>query len=199
MTTFEPRRLNLSATRCEWPGHNDFLMTEYHDHEWGVPLHDDQKLFEFLILEGAQAGLSWQTVLKKRKSYRDAFNNFDPEKVARYTQQDQKRLIANPGIIRNKLKIQSAINNARSFLKIQEKYGSFDSFIWKFVDGKPIQNKWKTIEEIPAKTQVSDRISKELKKSGLTFVGSTIIYAHMQATGMVNDHIVSCFRYGELR
>ncbi len=189
----------MSIIRCQWPGHDDPLMIEYHDLEWGVPLHDDQKLFEFLLLEGAQAGLSWQTVLKKRKSYQDAFDSFNPEKVALYTQRDLERLLANPGIIRNRMKIQSAINNAQSFLKIQEKYSSFDLFIWKFVDGKPIRNHWKTIEEIPAKTDLSDRISKELKNAGFTFAGSTIVYAHMQATGMVNDHIVSCFRYGEIQ
>ncbi|MGB1580316.1 MAG: DNA-3-methyladenine glycosylase I, partial [Nevskiales bacterium] len=170
----------MTDKRCDWCG-DDPLYIAYHDHEWGRPQHDDQKLFEMLILEGAQAGLSWITVLRKRENYRRAFHNFDVKKVARYTDKDIERLMADAGIIRNRLKIQSAIKNAQAFLKIQAEFGSFDKYIWGFVNGKPIQNKWRTLKQVPAKTDLSDRISKDLKKRGFNFVGSTIIYAHMQA------------------
>lgn len=185
----------MAKTRCTWVT-EDPLYIAYHDEEWGVPLHDDRALFEFLILEGAQAGLSWLTVLRKREAYRKAFAGFDPEKVARFTPRKIERLLENPGIIRNRLKVHSAVTNARAFLKVQEEFGSFDRFIWDFVDGKPIQNRWGSDAELPAKTPLSDRISKELKRRGFKFVGSTICYAHMQATGMVNDHTTDCFRYG---
>ena len=183
--------------RCAW-GSNNPLMIEYHDTEWGVPLHDDQKLFEFLILEGMQAGLSWSTILNKRQNFRAAFHNFDPQRVARYTARDVKRLLNNPGIIRNRLKIEAAITNARQFLEVQNEFGSFDAYIWHFVEGKPIKNAFRSLKEIPAKTPLSDAISKDLKQRGFKFVGSTIVYAHLQATGMVNDHTVDCFRYDEV-
>jgi DNA-3-methyladenine glycosylase I len=182
--------------RCGWAT-ND-LNIAYHDTEWGVPLHDDRGLFEFLVLEGAQAGLSWDTILRKREAYRKAFENFDPAKVARYTDAKCAKLLENEGIIRNRLKIASAVSNAKAFLKVQDEFGSFDSYIWRFVNGKPIRNAWTGIGQVPAKTEVSDIISKDLKKRGFNFVGSTIMYAHMQATGMVNDHLVTCFRYKEL-
>lgn len=182
--------------RCVWPKNE--LAIKYHDEEWGVPLHDEGKLFEFLILEGAQAGLSWDTILRKRENYRSAFDGFDVNKVARYTDKTIERLLLNEGIIRNRLKIASAVSNAKAFLKIQKEFGSFDKYIWSFIDGKPIVNKWKDTSQIPAKTEASDAISKDMKKRGFNFVGSTIIYAHMQATGMVNDHLVSCFRYKEI-
>lgn len=185
----------MAKTRCTWVT-EDPLYIAYHDEEWGVPLHDDRALFEFLILEGAQAGLSWLTVLRKREAYRKAFAGFDPEKVARFTPRKIERLLENPGIIRNRLKVHSAVTNARAFLKVQEEFGSFDRFIWDFTGGKPIQNRWRSDAELPAKTPLSDRISKELKRRGFKFVGSTICYAHMQATGMVNDHTTDCFRYG---
>jgi len=184
-------------TRCDWVG-NDPLYIDYHDREWGLPVHDDQVLFEFLILEGAQAGLSWSTVLHKRENYRLAFDQFNPQKIARYNDNKIAELLANPGIIRNRLKILAAITNARAFLSIQDSFGSFDAFIWKFVDGKPRQNIWRTLADIPAKTVESDLMSKDLISRGFKFVGSTICYAHMQATGMVNDHLVGCFRYPEL-
>ncbi len=184
--------------RCTWANPENKLYCHYHDHDWGVPVHDDQKLFEMLILEGAQAGLSWETVLKKRDNYRKAFDKFDPEKVAKYNETKKVKLLQNKGIIRNRLKIKSAINNAKVFLEIQEEYGSFDAYIWGFVSGKPIQNKAKSMSEILAKTELSDRISKDLKKRGMNFVGSTIIYAFMQSVGLVNDHEVSCFRYLEV-
>src|SRR5258706_5114656 len=177
--------------RCSW-AKND-LAIAYHDAEWGVPLHDDRALFEFLVLEGAQAGLSWDTILRKRDAYRKAFDKFDPAKVARYSEKKVAELLSNEGIIRNRLKIASAISNAKAFLKVQEEFGSFDKYIWKFVDGKPINNALTDTGQVPAKTEVSDTISKDLKKRGFNFVGSTIIYAHMQATGMVNDHLVTCF------
>ena len=183
--------------RCPWPGDNP-LMIEYHDREWGVPLHDDRKLFEFLILEGAQAGLSWTTILNKRENYRKAFNGFDPEKVARYTAKDIKRLLADAGIVRNRLKIEAAINNAQRFLHAQEEFGSFDAYIWRFVDGKPIRHRFRKLSDLPATTIESDALSKDLKQRGFKFVGSTIVYAHMQATGMVNDHLATCFRYTEV-
>jgi DNA-3-methyladenine glycosylase I len=181
--------------RCSWPTNE--LAIRYHDQEWGVPLHDDQRLFEFLILEGAQAGLSWDMILRKREKYRDAFDGFDVEKVARYTDKRVEKLLQNEGIIRNRLKVASAVTNAKSFLNVQKEFGSFDKYIWSFVDGKPIVNKWKDTSQVPANSPVSDAISKDMKKRGFNFVGSTIMYAHMQATGMVNDHLVSCFRYKE--
>lgn len=181
--------------RCTWPGNE--LAIKYHDEEWGVPLHDERGLFEFLILEGAQAGLSWDTILRKRENYRKAFDNFEPAKVARYTDKKVEKLLQNEGIIRNRLKIASAIKNAKAFIAVQKEFGSFDEYIWAFVDGKPIVNKWKQTGQVPATSPESDAISKDLKKRGFNFVGSTIMYAHMQATGMVNDHLVTCFRYKE--
>ncbi len=183
--------------RCAW-GSNNPLMIDYHDTEWGVPLHDEQRLFEFLVLEGMQAGLSWSTILNKRQNFRAAFHNFDPQRVARYTARDVKRLLNNPGIIRNRLKIEATITNAQQFLEVQNEFGSFDTYIWHFVEGKPIKNAFRSLKELPAKTPLSDAISKDLKQRGFKFVGSTIVYAHMQATGMVNDHTVDCFRYDEV-
>ena len=183
--------------RCDWAG-EDPLYVSYHDQEWGVPVHDDRKLFEFLILEGAQAGLSWITILRKRENYRLAFDDFNPEKISRYDQAKVESLLQNPGIIRNKLKIRAAVQNAQAFLKVQEEYGSFDQYIWGFVGHKPIINSWSKMNQLPAFTPLSETISKDLKKHGFNFVGPTIIYAHMQATGMVNDHIVSCFRHDEV-
>ena len=182
--------------RCDW-AKND-LAIQYHDTEWGVPQHDDRKLFEFLILEGAQAGLSWDTILRKRENYRAAFDNFDANKIAVYDEQKQAELLQNEGIIRNRLKIKSAIQNANAFMQIQKEFGSFDKYIWNFGGGKPIVNKRKDSTEVPAKTEISDAISKDLKKRGFNFVGSTIMYAFMQACGLVNDHLVSCFRYDEI-
>lgn len=179
--------------RCAW-AKNDLAVT-YHDEEWGVPLHDEHRLFEFLILEGAQAGLSWDTILKKRDHYRKVYDNFDPRKVARYSEAKQAKLLADAGIVRNRLKVASSIRNAKAFLAIQKEFGSFDTYIWGFIDGQPVQNKWKSLSELPAKTPTSDAISKDLKKRGFNFVGSTIMYAFMQATGMVNDHTTDCFRY----
>lgn len=181
--------------RCEWAANEAAI--EYHDAEWGVPLHDEQGLFEFLVLEGAQAGLSWDTILKKRDNYREAFDGFDPRKVARYGEKEVAELLANRGIVRNRLKIRSAIRNANAFLEVADEFGSFDGYIWEFVGGKPIINRWKQLSEIPATTAESDAMSRDLKKRGFNFVGSTICYAFMQATGMVNDHIVDCFRYRE--
>ncbi len=183
--------------RCPWA--IDELYGRYHDTEWGVPLHDDRRLFEFLILEGAQAGLSWHTILKKRENYRAAFDQFDPEKVARYNAAKIARLLNNAGIIRNRLKIRSAIQNAKAFLKVQEEFGSFDAYIWRFMGGRPKINFWKTLKQIPARTAESDAMSRDLRQRGFNFVGSTICYAHMQATGMVNDHLVTCFRHKQLR
>lgn len=191
----------MTNVRCEWAGsesHGRSLMIEYHDREWGVPVHEDQRLFEFLILEGAQAGLSWSTVLNKRARYREVFDDFDPSKVARYGAAKVAELLADPGIIRNRLKVGSAISNAQIFLGLQHECGSFDRFIWKFVDGEPRINRWRSLSEIPATTAESDAMSGELKKLGFRFVGSTICYAFMQATGMVNDHKVDCYRYREL-
>jgi DNA-3-methyladenine glycosylase I len=170
-------------------------MIRYHDREWGVPVRNDRRLFEFLILEGAQAGLSWETVLKKRPAYRQAFDNFDAKKVAGYTARRAKKLLGNPGIIRNRLKIKAATQNARAFLSVQREFGSFDRYIWQFVGGKPIVNRWRSLKQIPARTAESDAMSRDLKKRGFTFVGSTICYAFMQAVGMVNDHTVACFRH----
>ena len=186
--------------RCPWCGtpEESPLYVDYHDNEWGRPVHDDKTLFEFLILEGAQAGLSWYTVLKKRENYRAAFDNFDPAKVAAYDDAKIAQLLTNEGIIRNRLKVHSAVRNAKVFLQIAAKHGSFDKFIWSYVDGGPIVNAWRSIEEIPATSSVSDKISKDLKKLGMNFVGSTIVYSFMQATGMVNDHLTDCFVYSEL-
>ena len=183
--------------RCGW-ARND-LAIQYHDTEWGVPLHDDRGLFEFLILEGAQAGLSWDTILAKRENYRKAFDNFDPAKVAKYSEAKRAKLLENPGIIRNRLKIASAVSNAKAFLAVQREFGSFDAYIWSFVGGKPIDGKRKEMGDVPAETEISDALSKDLKKRGFNFVGSTIMYAFMQATGMANDHVASCFRYKECR
>jgi DNA-3-methyladenine glycosylase I len=183
--------------RCEWCLGDD-LYRQYHDHEWGVPVHDEIKLFEFLTLEGAQAGLSWLTVLRKRESYRLAFDGFDPAKIAFYNPDKISELLNNVGIIRNRLKIDATIKNAQAFLEIQHQFGSFDCYIWNFVEGKPIQNRFRNLKELPAETEISRIISKDMKKRGFSFVGPTIIYAHMQATGMVNDHIVNCHRYLEL-
>lgn len=186
----------MSQKRCTWCG-DDPLYVEYHDREWGVPVRDDQTLFEFLVLEGAQAGLSWITILRKREGYRKAFSDFNAEKVARYTDKKLDKLLANPAIVRNRLKVYGARKNARAFLDTQEAFGSFSDYIWGFVDGEPIQNHWKTMRQVPATTPVSDRLSKDMKKRGFTFVGSTIMYAHMQATGMVNDHTTDCYRHRE--
>ena len=183
--------------RCAWCG-TDPLYVSYHDTEWGVPLHDDRQLFEFLVLEGAQAGLSWLTILRKRDAYRAAFDQFDPEKVARYTPRRIERLLANPGIVRNRLKIESAVKNAKAFLAVQDEFGSFDSYMWRFVDGRPKQNAWRSLKELPARTPDSDGMSKDMVRRGFSFVGSTICYAHMQAVGMVNDHTVDCFRHAEV-
>jgi len=183
-------------SRCGW-AKND-LSIAYHDAEWGVPLHDDRRLFEFLILEGAQAGLSWDTILRKRENYRAAFDDFDAKKIARYDEKKCAELLLNEGIIRNRLKIASTVQNAKSYLKIKDEFGSFDSYIWSFIDGEPIVNNWKNLAEVPAKISVSDTMSRDLKRRGFNFVGSTIMYAFMQACGLVNDHLVSCFRYEEV-
>jgi DNA-3-methyladenine glycosylase I len=182
--------------RCPWPTQES--MIRYHDEEWGMPVHEDRRLFEFLILEGAQAGLSWQTVLNKRENYRAAFDQFEVEKIARYGDRKVAELLANPGIIRNRLKIAATIQNAKAFLKVREEFGSFDKYLWRFVDGKPVINHRRSMKEVPARTAISDAMSKDLLKRGFKFVGSTICYAHMQAVGMVNDHLVACFRHREL-
>jgi DNA-3-methyladenine glycosylase I len=182
--------------RCRWASNE--MNIPYHDEEWGVPLHDDRRLFELLILEGAQAGLSWDTVLKKRARYREVFDGFDPQVVAGYGQRKVKELLADAGIIRNRLKVAAAIDNAKAFLEVQQDFGSFDSYVWRFVAGKPRQNAWKVYDRLPAKTRESDLLSKDLQGRGFRFVGSTICYAFMQATGMVNDHVVGCFRYGQV-
>ena len=187
----------MAVTRCSWCG-DDPLYVAYHDEDWGVPVFDDHTLFEFLILEGAQAGLSWSTILKKREGYRAAFDGFDPAIVARYDERKTSDLLADAGIVRNRLKVASAVSNAQAFLSVQEEYDSFSNYIWAFVDGAPIQNQWRNLAEIPAKTPLAETISKDLKKRGFRFVGPTIVYAHMQATGMVNDHVVGCFRYPEI-
>ncbi|WZL74573.1 DNA-3-methyladenine glycosylase I [Clostridiaceae bacterium 35-E11] len=183
--------------RCQWAG-KDPLYVHYHDHEWGVPIHDDKKLFEFLILEGAQAGLSWITILKKRENYRKAFDDFHAEKIACYDDQKIEALLSNKGIIRNRRKVEAAIENAKAFLAVQEEFGSFDKYIWQFVEGVPKKNAWNTIKAVPAVTKESQKMSKDLKKRGFKFVGPTICYAFMQAVGMVNDHIIDCFRYDEI-
>lgn len=186
----------MKTKRCEWPTiSNNPLTIQYHDKEWGVPVHDDRTLFEFLVLEGAQAGLTWQTVLNKRENYRKAFHGFDPTKIARYNKRDVKRLLGNSGIVRNRLKIEATITNARKCLKIQKEFGSFDKYIWRFIGGRSIKNAYKSLREIPPTTKESDAISKDLRKKGFKFVGSTICYAFMQAVGMVNDHTIDCFRY----
>lgn len=185
--------------RCFWVDDGSPLMLEYHDREWGVPIHDDRTHFEFLILEGAQAGLSWSTVLNKRDGYRRAFSQFDPEQVARYSDARIGKLTSDPGIIRNRMKIASAVKNARALLAVREEHGSFDAYCWQFVDGRPRQNRWKTMREVPATTRESDAFSRDLKQRGFSFVGSTVIYAHMQAVGMVNDHLIDCFRYRDIR
>lgn len=187
----------MKRKRCAWAEKTP-LLQEYHDLEWGVSLHDDQKLFEFLILDGFQAGLSWETVLKKRENYRTAFDRFDPVKVAGYKDKDVKRLLSNSGIIRNRLKITAAIRNAQKYLEVQKEFGSFDRYVWRFAGGKPVRNKFKSLSEIPVRTESSDALSKDLMERGFRFVGSVICYAFMQAAGMVNDHVLSCFRYKEL-
>ena len=184
--------------RCDWVPKNNPLYEKYHDEEWGLPCHDERELFELIILEGAQAGLSWETVLKKRENYRAAFDNFDVKKVAKYDEKKVQELLQNAGIIRNRLKIRSSILNAQKFLEIQKEFGSFDKYIWSFVNYKVINNKFKTVGEIPAKTELSDKISQDLIKRGMKFVGSTIIYAYMQSIGMVNDHTTDCFRYNKV-
>jgi len=184
-----------SITRCAWAEKGDADYIRYHDEEWGVPVYDDRKHFEFLILEGAQAGLSWATVLRKRENYRRHFADWDPVKVARYTPARVEKILLDPGIIRNRLKVESTVNNAKRFLEVVQAFGSFDNYIWHFVNGKPIVNAWKTLKEIPTTTDLSDTVSKDLKKRGFKFVGSTVIYAHLQATGIVNDHTIDCFRY----
>jgi DNA-3-methyladenine glycosylase I len=183
--------------RCAWVGREP-LYVSYHDQEWGVPVRDDRLLFEFLVLEGAQAGLSWLTILKKREGYRAAFSDFDAEKVARFGPADIDRLLADPGIVRNRLKVESAVSNAQAFLRVQEAFGSFDEYVWRFVDGETIQNSWGTVADIPVKTSEAELLSADLKRRGFRFVGPTIMYAHMQATGMVNDHTVDCYRWVEL-
>jgi DNA-3-methyladenine glycosylase I len=188
----------MAVTRCAWPG-DDPLMIRYHDGEWGVPIHDDRQHFEFLVLEGAQAGLSWKTVLHKREGYRRAFSDFDPATVARYTATRVEKLLLNPAIIRNRQKVESAVKNAKAFLAVQKAFGSFDAYAWRFVDGRPRVNRHRTTKTIPATSPESDAFSKDLKQRGFSFVGSTVIYAHMQAVGMVNDHVTSCFRYETLR
>jgi len=182
--------------RCPW-GRKDELYIKYHDEDWGAPVRDDQKQFEFLVLESAQAGLSWYTILKKRENYRVAYDGFDPEKVAKYDENKVEELMQNAGIVRNRRKIEASINNAKIFLEIQKEFGSFCNYIWKFVDNKPIVNSWKDISEVPAKTELSDQVSKDLKKRGFKFLGSTIIYSHLQATGLINDHLTDCFRWQE--
>ena len=189
--------MTIIKQRCSWCG-DDPLYMKYHDEEWGKPVYDDKTLFEFLLLETFQAGLSWITILRKRENFRKAFDDFDYQKIANYSEEKIMMLLQDSGIIRNKLKVRSAVTNAQFFIEIQKEFGSFSKYIWEFVDGKPIQNKWKTLSECPANTPLSDKISKDLKKRGFKFVGSTVIYAHMQATGMVNDHVKDCYRYDEV-
>jgi DNA-3-methyladenine glycosylase I len=192
-----PKKKPTTKRRCEWSGHVNPAYVKYHDEEWGVPVHDDRKQFEFLILEGAQAGLSWWTILSRREGYRKAFAQFDPVKVARFTAKRIEKLMDNSAIIRNRLKINAAVTNAQAFLEVQEEFGTFDDYIWQFVDGQTIQNRRRTMKNLPATTKQSDALSKDLKRRGFKFVGSTIMYAHMQAIGMVNDHVVTCFRHKE--
>jgi DNA-3-methyladenine glycosylase I len=194
----DSRRVKFMREKRRCWGGDDPLMTSYHDTEWGVPLHDDCALFEFLVLEGMQAGLSWITILRKRDNFRRAFSGFDPRRIAAYRERDVRRLLSDPGIIRNRLKIEATINNARRFLRIQQECGSFDNYIWRFVDGRPIRNRFRRRSELPARTPLSDTISKDLKSRGFKFTGSTIVYSHMQATGMVNDHMLYCFRHREI-
>lgn len=188
--------MGAGRKRCQWA--STPLMTEYHDNEWGVPLHDDRALFELLLLEGAQAGLSWEIILRKREGYRAAFDGFDARAIARYDRRKVKRLLADPGIVRNGLKVAAAIGNAQAFLDVQKEFGSFDAYIWGFVGGRPIRNRWRSLGELPSRTATSDAMSKDLKKRGFRFVGSTICYAFMQAVGMVNDHVVGCFRHRQV-
>lgn len=190
--------MSKQKTRCTWAG-SDPLYQSYHDTEWGVPCFDDQRLFEFLILEGAQAGLAWITILRKRANYLKNFDDFDPRKVARYSQKRIEKLLQDPGIVRNRLKVESTVTNAKAFLLIQEKHGSFSDYLWDYVDGEPITNHWRTINQVPASTPLSDQLSKDLKKAGFRFVGTTICYAYMQAVGMVNDHTTDCFRHSEVK
>jgi DNA-3-methyladenine glycosylase I len=190
---------SAAIKRCAWVSGADPLMLEYHDREWGVPVRDDRKHFEFLVLEAAQAGLSWAIVLKKREGYRRAFAGFDPEKVARFNARQIEKLVSNPEIVRNRMKIEATVRNARAFLKIQDEFESFDSYCWRFVDGRPKLNRWKVMRQIPVTSSESDAFSKDLKHRGFSFVGSTIVYAHMQAVGMVNDHLIDCFRYLEIQ
>ncbi len=188
----------MDRTRCPWPGNNE-LMLQYHDHEWGVPCHDDHRWFEYITLDAFQAGLSWQIVINKREGFRSAFDGFDPVKIANYDEEKLESLRQNPAIIRNRLKIQATVTNAIAFLAVQKEFGSFDAFIWQFTEGKTIHNEWKILSDIPASTPLSDKVSKELKKQGFKFVGTTIVYAFLQAAGVVNDHTVDCYRYSELR
>jgi len=190
--------MSKPLVRCKWAEGQSVNYIRYHDEEWGVPVYDDQLQFEFLILEGAQAGLSWSTILNKRTGYRKAFANFDPKKVARFTEKRVEKLLQDPGIVRNRLKVRAAVTNAKAFLAVQKEFGSFSDYIWDFVGGKPLQNKFDKDKDVPATSPESDALSKDLKQRGFKFVGSTIMYAHMQATGMVNDHLVSCFRYKEV-
>lgn len=190
--------MNNNLTRCQWCANTFDAYVAYHDEEWGVAVHDDRRHFEFLILEGAQAGLSWATILKRRAGYRKAFADFDPQKVARYSVQKIEKLLQDPGIIRNRLKVNGAVNNAKRFLEIQKEFGSFDKYIWSFVNNEPIVNQWETMAQVPATSPESDALSKDLKTRGFKFVGSTIIYAHMQACGLVNDHTIDCFRYNQV-
>jgi DNA-3-methyladenine glycosylase I len=189
----------MSQKRCSWVALDNPLMVRYHDDEWGVPVHEDRKHFEFLVLEGAQAGLSWSIVLNKREGYRRAFGEFDPARVARFTEKRVQKLTLDPGIVRNRMKIQSAVRNAKAFLAVQKEFGTFDAYCWQFVGGRPKLNRWKVMREIPATSRESDALSKDLKARGFSFVGSTVVYAHMQAVGMVNDHTVDCFRYREVQ
>jgi len=191
--------MGSTRTRCTWVNPEDLLMVEYHDREWGVPVHDDRKHFEFLVLEGAQAGLSWSTILKRREGYRRAFSDFDPKKVALYSDKRIDELLLDASIIRNRQKIEATVRNSRAFLALQDEFGSFDSYCWRFVDGRPIVNRRRSDQQIPATSPESDRFRKDLKSRGFGFVGSTIIYAHMQAVGMVNDHLIDCFRYSEVQ
>jgi DNA-3-methyladenine glycosylase I len=193
------RSATVTNKRCSWVSVDDPLLLQYHDREWGVPVHGDRKHFEVLVLSGAQAGLNWSLVLKKREGYRRAFDKFEPEKVARYSERQIQKLTSDPGIIRNRMKIEAAVRNARAFLKIQEEFGSFDSYCWRFVDGRPKLNRWKIVRQIPATSPESDAFSKDLKHRGFSFVGPTVVYAYMQAVGMVNDHLLDCFRYREIR